>query len=322
MLPGCSPTGIDFSLFAPALASHLRPGDVRFETLDDPKILRPTDAVIRTVATCVRGSDLWLYQSAEPIGDPPPMGHGYVGIVEEVGSEVVNVKTLGLAACHIPRITLENQKLREETRSRDRRHAPGPHPLQAVSAQMRLWSTVNRKPWPQGVEGEFPKVVQPVRVVVACRCAVVLPCLLEVAVLGGHPSEVDQRAVVSGEAPGFERLRSLVTVTTLPADVRRLVERARLKALAVTRRRRCTGTCAAPARPESPVHGGKDVRALGDRFLRHHPREPGPGPRAERDPGCRVRHPGPGAVSRRCRSPNCRTSSRGTSRWLRSRSGR
>ncbi|WP_449342355.1 alcohol dehydrogenase catalytic domain-containing protein, partial [Streptomyces aurantiogriseus] len=68
------------------------PGDVRFENLDDPKIVRPTDAVIRTVATCVCGSDLWPYRGLEPIGDPHPMGHEYVGIVEEVGSEVTNVK--------------------------------------------------------------------------------------------------------------------------------------------------------------------------------------------------------------------------------------
>ncbi|MFG2455712.1 zinc-dependent alcohol dehydrogenase family protein [Streptomyces sp. NPDC048523] len=68
------------------------PGDVRFETLDDPKILTPTDAVIRTAATCVCGSDLWPYRGAEPIGDPHPMGHEYVGIVEEVGSEVTNVR--------------------------------------------------------------------------------------------------------------------------------------------------------------------------------------------------------------------------------------
>ena len=68
------------------------PGDVRFENLDDPKIIKPTDAVIRTVATCVCGSDLWPYRGAEPIGDPHPMGHEYVGIVEEVGSEVANVK--------------------------------------------------------------------------------------------------------------------------------------------------------------------------------------------------------------------------------------
>ncbi|GAA2426146.1 zinc-dependent alcohol dehydrogenase family protein [Streptomyces macrosporus] len=68
------------------------PGDVRFETLDDPKIVQPTDAIIRTVATCVCGSDLWPYRGLEPIGDPHPMGHEYVGIVEEVGDEVTSVK--------------------------------------------------------------------------------------------------------------------------------------------------------------------------------------------------------------------------------------
>ncbi|NJP64713.1 zinc-dependent alcohol dehydrogenase family protein [Streptomyces spiramenti] len=68
------------------------PRDVRFETLDDPTILHPTDAVIRTAVTCVCGSDLWPYRGAEPIGDPHPMGHEYVGFVEEVGSEVTAVR--------------------------------------------------------------------------------------------------------------------------------------------------------------------------------------------------------------------------------------
>jgi threonine dehydrogenase-like Zn-dependent dehydrogenase len=68
------------------------PGDVRFEQLDDPKIRQPTDAIIRTVVTCVCGSDLWPYRGLEPIGDPHPMGHEYVGVVEEVGSEVTSIK--------------------------------------------------------------------------------------------------------------------------------------------------------------------------------------------------------------------------------------
>ncbi|MGW1191276.1 zinc-dependent alcohol dehydrogenase family protein [Streptomyces sp. NPDC002559] len=68
------------------------PGDVRFETLDDPSILHPTDAIIRTAVTCVCGSDLWPYRGLEPIGDPHPMGHEYVGVVEEVGSEVTSVR--------------------------------------------------------------------------------------------------------------------------------------------------------------------------------------------------------------------------------------
>ncbi|MFI5688099.1 zinc-dependent alcohol dehydrogenase family protein [Streptomyces sp. NPDC051636] len=68
------------------------PGDVRLEDRDEPTILQPTDAVIRTVATCVCGSDLWAYRGLEPVDEPHPMGHEYVGIVEEVGSEVTSVK--------------------------------------------------------------------------------------------------------------------------------------------------------------------------------------------------------------------------------------
>lgn len=68
------------------------PGDIRFETLQDPKILKPTDAIIRTAVTCVCGSDLWPYRGAEPTEAPHPMGHEYVGFVEEVGSEVTAVK--------------------------------------------------------------------------------------------------------------------------------------------------------------------------------------------------------------------------------------
>jgi threonine dehydrogenase-like Zn-dependent dehydrogenase len=67
------------------------PGDVRVEDRDDPKILAPTDAILRLPATCVCGSDLWPYRGVEAIDGPSPMGHEYVGIVEEVGSEVRTV---------------------------------------------------------------------------------------------------------------------------------------------------------------------------------------------------------------------------------------
>lgn len=68
------------------------PRDVRFERREDPKITKPTDAIIRMAATCVCGSDLWPYRGIEKYGQPQPMGHEYVGIVEEVGREVKNVK--------------------------------------------------------------------------------------------------------------------------------------------------------------------------------------------------------------------------------------
>jgi threonine dehydrogenase-like Zn-dependent dehydrogenase len=66
-------------------------GDVRVEEREDPKIIEPTDAIIRLTATCICGSDLWPYRGVEP-ADHQVMGHEYVGVVEEVGSEVRNVK--------------------------------------------------------------------------------------------------------------------------------------------------------------------------------------------------------------------------------------
>lgn len=68
------------------------PRDVRFEERDDPKIIKPTDAIIRISATCVCGSDLWPYRGLQPVKEPTPMGHEYCGIVEEVGSAVRSVK--------------------------------------------------------------------------------------------------------------------------------------------------------------------------------------------------------------------------------------
>lgn len=68
------------------------PRDIRFEEREEPKIILPTDAVIRIAATCVCGSDLWPYRGIQKIEQPTPMGHEYCGVVEEVGSAVKTVK--------------------------------------------------------------------------------------------------------------------------------------------------------------------------------------------------------------------------------------
>ena len=68
------------------------PGDIRVENRPDPTIIRPTDAIIRLSATCICGSDLWPYRGIESVDGPTAMGHEYVGIVEEIGSEVRHVK--------------------------------------------------------------------------------------------------------------------------------------------------------------------------------------------------------------------------------------
>jgi threonine dehydrogenase-like Zn-dependent dehydrogenase len=68
------------------------PGDVRLERRPDPTIIEPTDAIIRVSATCICGSDLWPYRGIEAVDGPAPMGHEYVGIVEEVGSDVSAIR--------------------------------------------------------------------------------------------------------------------------------------------------------------------------------------------------------------------------------------
>jgi NADPH:quinone reductase-like Zn-dependent oxidoreductase len=68
------------------------PGDVRVEERDEPRLVEATDAIIRVSAACVCGSDLWPYRGIEELAWPAPMGHEYVGIVEEVGAEVETIK--------------------------------------------------------------------------------------------------------------------------------------------------------------------------------------------------------------------------------------
>jgi threonine dehydrogenase-like Zn-dependent dehydrogenase len=67
------------------------PRDIRIDDRADPRIEQPTDAIIRLSATCVCGSDLWPYRGIETVDGPAPMGHEYVGIVEEVGNDVHSI---------------------------------------------------------------------------------------------------------------------------------------------------------------------------------------------------------------------------------------
>ena len=67
--------------------------DVRVDTVPDPKIEDPRDAIIRITSTCICGSDLHLYDGYMPTmeaGDV--LGHEPMGVVEEVGKSVTNLK--------------------------------------------------------------------------------------------------------------------------------------------------------------------------------------------------------------------------------------
>lgn len=68
-------------------------GDIRVETVPDPKIAEPTDAVVRVTHSCICGSDLWPYKSSAVIEGGYRIGHEFIGVVEETGSEVGGLKS-------------------------------------------------------------------------------------------------------------------------------------------------------------------------------------------------------------------------------------
>lgn len=68
-------------------------GDVRVETVPDPKLSEPTDAVLRVVRSCICGSDLWPYGSMPASEHGVRIGHEFLGVVEAVGTDVTTLKT-------------------------------------------------------------------------------------------------------------------------------------------------------------------------------------------------------------------------------------
>jgi threonine dehydrogenase-like Zn-dependent dehydrogenase len=67
--------------------------DVRVDTVPDPKIEHPTDAIVRITSTGICGSDLHLYEVLGPfLSEGDILGHEPMGIVEEVGSEVTEIR--------------------------------------------------------------------------------------------------------------------------------------------------------------------------------------------------------------------------------------
>jgi len=66
--------------------------DIRFEEVPDPQLSTGGDAIVRVVAACVCGSDLWPYRGVTPTSSAHRIGHEFVGIVESVGSEVSRIK--------------------------------------------------------------------------------------------------------------------------------------------------------------------------------------------------------------------------------------
>jgi threonine dehydrogenase-like Zn-dependent dehydrogenase len=66
------------------------PRSIEVTDRPDPVVAEPTDAVVRVVLACVCGSDLWYYRGESPF-EPGPIGHEFVGVVEDVGAEVNDI---------------------------------------------------------------------------------------------------------------------------------------------------------------------------------------------------------------------------------------
>ncbi len=69
-----------------------KPGDIRYQQTDDPTIEQPRDVILRVTSTAICGSDLHIYDGFLPQLREEVLGHEFMGIVEEVGSEVTNFK--------------------------------------------------------------------------------------------------------------------------------------------------------------------------------------------------------------------------------------
>jgi threonine dehydrogenase-like Zn-dependent dehydrogenase len=65
--------------------------DVRLEEVPDPQLLTGTDAIVKVVAACVCGSDLWRYRGINPVNEPSRIGHEFVGVVQAVGDKVSRI---------------------------------------------------------------------------------------------------------------------------------------------------------------------------------------------------------------------------------------
>jgi threonine dehydrogenase-like Zn-dependent dehydrogenase len=68
------------------------PFDVRIEQVPDAALREPTDTLVRITHAAICGSDLWPYRGLEPFPSGGRLGHEWMGIVEEVGSQVTTIK--------------------------------------------------------------------------------------------------------------------------------------------------------------------------------------------------------------------------------------
>ena len=89
--------------------------DIRFEEKPRPQIIDPTDAVVKIVKTTICGTDLGIWKGKNPeVADGRILGHEGIGIVEEVGDAVKNIKVGDkvIISCVSKCCTCDNCKIR------------------------------------------------------------------------------------------------------------------------------------------------------------------------------------------------------------------
>src|SRR3978361_719035 len=69
-----------------------KPGDISYDTVADPRIENARDVILRVTSTAICGSDLHILDGGIPQASDMVMGHEFMGIVEEVGSAITNLK--------------------------------------------------------------------------------------------------------------------------------------------------------------------------------------------------------------------------------------
>jgi S-(hydroxymethyl)glutathione dehydrogenase / alcohol dehydrogenase len=69
-----------------------KPKDIRVETVEDPKIEKSTDVILKVTSTAICGSDLHIYNGFIPQPHNMVLGHEFMGIVEEIGNQTTTLK--------------------------------------------------------------------------------------------------------------------------------------------------------------------------------------------------------------------------------------
>lgn len=68
------------------------PGKVTCDNVDDPVLKDDRDIILKVTATAICGSDLHIYSGGVPQPRPMVLGHEFMGIVEETGKSITNLK--------------------------------------------------------------------------------------------------------------------------------------------------------------------------------------------------------------------------------------